>query len=77
MQHVVAVADAALVPVVGLELERQQRLLLHGAARGCCVPQREARWKNSACLSGLSKLRGGPLSAFLISVCLYYYDDDE
>ena len=30
--YVVAVADAALVPVVGRELERQQRLLLHGAA---------------------------------------------
>ena len=27
------VADDALVPVVGRELERQQRLLLHGAAR--------------------------------------------
>jgi hypothetical protein len=32
-QHVVTVADAALVPVVGRELERQQLLLLHGAAR--------------------------------------------
>ena len=32
-QHVVAVADVALVPVVGRELEHQQLLLLHGAAR--------------------------------------------
>ena len=32
-QHVVAVADAALMPVVARQLERQQLLLLHGAAR--------------------------------------------
>ena len=32
-QHVVAVADATLVPVVRRELERQQLLLRHGAAR--------------------------------------------
>ena len=34
--HVVAVSDVALVPVVGRERERQQLLLLHGAARPGC-----------------------------------------
>ena len=52
MCTVIAVADAALVPVVGRELERQQRLLLHGAAR--VVPERQRQWKNSACLSASS-----------------------
>ena len=53
------VADDALVPVVGRELERQQRLLLHGAAR--VVPSLSERGggSNSACLSASSRVARG------------------